>query len=99
MKQFPSMILLSSDFRAAFRAWRMRSESTLPTRVNMRQRAYFMVRSSTLSPCINTIPPHQHYPPASFAVHHSVIHQVLRVERTFLKRVMSHWELLTQELK
>jgi hypothetical protein len=37
------LISMSPDFKAAFMAWRTQSESTLPTRVNMRQRAYFMV--------------------------------------------------------
>jgi hypothetical protein len=43
-KQNPLFLIsVSPDFKAAFMAWRVQSESTLPTRVNMRQRAYFMV--------------------------------------------------------
>lgn len=43
-KQNPLFLIsMPPDFKAAFMAWRVQSESTLPTRVNMRQRAYFMV--------------------------------------------------------
>jgi hypothetical protein len=80
------LVLMSMfpDFKAAFMAWRAQSESTLPTRVNMRQRAYFMVPT----------PLSRHF--LCPLIH---IFQVLRVERSFLRGVMRFWEQITQEMQ
>ena len=77
------LISMSPDFKAAFMAWRTQSESTLPTRVNMRQRAYFMVPT----------------PFRAIFCHFIHVLQVLRVERSFLRGVMRFWEQITREMQ
>ena len=65
---------------------------TLPTRVNMRQRAYFMVRT-----LFNIFPPRNIN---RFRVLiSSLSSQVLRIERSFLRNVMKFWEQICMEMR